>query len=127
MSRELKNLGFGRRLGFALAGIAVAFKSEQSFRTQCVFAAGAGVLLAVLRPAPVWWALLALTVGSVLALELVNTALEFVVDRLHPEQHPMIARAKDCAAGAVLLMSAASLAVGLALVWDWVQNGHWPR
>lgn len=114
----MKNEPFYRRLHYALQGIRTAFQTEASFRTQCTFAAGAIVLLALTRPRPIWWAIVLITVASVLAAELFNTALEFVIDRLHPEQHPMIARAKDCAAGAVLILSIASLGVAAALIWE---------
>jgi diacylglycerol kinase len=42
-----------------------------------------------------------------------NTALEHLTDRLHPEQHPAIRAAKDCAAAAVLLASISALLIGL--------------
>ena len=119
----MKNRPFHHRIRYALNGIRTGFQSEASFRTQCVFAGGAIVLLAATRPKPVWWALVAITVAAVLAAELFNTALEFIVDRLHPEQHPMIARAKDCAAGAVLIFSIAVVGVAVALLWDLAGRG----
>lgn len=112
----MKNRPFHQRVRFAIRGIAQAFAAEASFRTQSGFALGALMLLLILRPRPVWWALIAITVASVLAAELINTSLEQVADRLHPERHPMIARAKDCAAGAVLVLSLASLGVAAALL-----------
>jgi len=114
----MKNQPFYRRLGYALNGILATLKSESSFRAQAVFALGALLLLLILRPKPVWWALVALTIAGVLATELINTALELLADRLHPEKHPSIAKAKDCAAGAVLILSLASLAIAAALVYD---------
>jgi undecaprenol kinase len=115
----MKNRPFLERLGFALAGIAHAFRAEHSFRTHTLAAVVAFAMLAVLRPAPVWWALVAVTVAAVFAAELFNTALEHVADRLHPDQHPLIEAAKDCAAAAVLVCSIAALAVAAALVIDW--------
>ena len=114
----MKNQPFHLRLRYALSGIRTAFQNEASFRTQCAFAGGAILLLLTLRPKPMWWALILLTVSAVLGAELVNTALELIVDRLHPEQHPMIAKAKDCSAGAVLILSLASLGVASALILD---------
>ena len=64
------------------------------------------------------WALFLLSIGGVLTAELMNTALECIVDRLHPETHPVIARAKDCAAGAVLVMSLVSIGVLAALAYQ---------
>jgi diacylglycerol kinase (ATP) len=114
----MKNRPFVERLRFALAGIAHAFRAEHSFRTHAAAACGAFAALVWLRPAPLWWALVALTVAAVLAAELFNTALEHLADRLHPEQHPQIRAAKDCAAGAVLVCSIASLAVAAAMLVD---------
>ncbi|TYZ11525.1 diacylglycerol kinase family protein [Hymenobacter lutimineralis] len=59
------------------------------------------------------WALVALAVGLVWSLELVNTAIEAVVNLVSPEYHPLAGRAKDVAAGAVLVGAVAALAVGL--------------
>ena len=69
-----------------------------------------------LRPAPLWWALIALVSGLVLAFELMNAALEKLIDRLHPERHPEIGAAKDMAAGAVLVLACAALIVGAAML-----------
>lgn len=114
----MKGQSFLKRLGWAWKGIQTAFRTEPSFRTQILFASAALVLLLALRPQAYWWAIVGLTTGGVLSAELVNTALEAVVDHLHPSRHPMIAKAKDCAAGAVLVMSLASLGVVGALLWD---------
>ncbi len=114
----MKNRNFRDRLGFALAGLAAGFARERSFRTHCLFAVLALVALLLLRPAPIWWALVTVVIALVLALELVNSALEAVIDLLHPDQHPAIKAAKDMAAGAVLVISIAALGVALALVID---------
>jgi diacylglycerol kinase len=112
----VKNRGFRDRLGFALAGIATGWRGEKSFRTQTAIAVLALVALIVLRPAPVWWGLVAVCCASVLTLELLNSAMEAVIDLLHPGIHPSIKAAKDMLAGAVLMMSFASLAVAAAMV-----------
>ena len=116
----MKNRPFRERIGFALAGWREAFARESSFRTQLGMAGLALAALLVLRPAPVWWGLVGLTSALVLALELVNSAVEAVIDLLHPGIHPSIKLAKDMLAGAVLVMSCAALVVGVAMV---VENG----
>ncbi len=112
----MKNQQFRRRIGFALAGLRSAIATERSLRTQLAFAALLPLVLAALRPPIVWWALCLLAAGLVLATEMVNTALERALDRLHPEQHEGIRVAKDCAAGAVLVASVAAAGVGLLTV-----------
>mgnify|MGYP001080698370 CR=1 FL=1 len=113
----MKNQGFWRRLGYAANGIRTGLRSERSLRTQAVMAVGALLLLIGVRPAPVWWALVGIMIALVLAAELINTALEALVDRLHPGRHPQIRVVKDCAAGAVLVLSVAALWVAGWMLW----------
>ena len=110
-----KNLPFLSRLRFALWGIAHGLRSEYSLRVQAGALLAVLIALAILRPAPVWWALVLLASSTVLAAELFNTAIERLADHLHPEIHPEIRIVKDCAAGAVLLCSLGALAVAAAL------------
>jgi undecaprenol kinase len=113
---SMKNRRFVARLGFASAGIRFVFAREKSFRAQCALAAAAGLAAFALRPGLVWAALLVLSIALVLALELVNSALEYLLDRLHPAVSPEIGAAKDAAAGAVLVASLAAAAVGALML-----------
>lgn len=119
----MKNRPLHERLGFAAAGLREGWLRERSFRTHAVCAGAVLAALLVLRPAPVWWAVTALTVALVMTLELVNSALEGVIDLLHPGLHPEIKVIKDMVAGAVLIASLAALGVAASLV---VSLG-WPR
>lgn len=112
----MKNRRFAARLGFAAAGLRLVFRREKSFRSQCALALAAGLAGIALRPGPLWWALLALAAGLVLALELVNSALEYLLDHLHPDLAPGIGAAKDAAAAAVLVASLAAAAIGALMV-----------
>lgn len=98
----MKGQTFLRRLGFAVNGLALAFRREASVRIQVLAAVAVTAVLLVLQPPAIWWALYGLVVGLVLVAEMINTALETLADRLHPEQHSEIGAAKDIAAGAVL-------------------------
>jgi len=118
----MKNLGFLRRLSFALSGLRVAL-GENSFRTQLGFAVLAGTALIALRPDLVWWALVGVVITLVLAAELFNTALEHLCDHLHPEEHSAIRIVKDVSAGAVLVLSLGALWVGLLMVVSVLQRG----
>ncbi len=111
-----KNQPFWRRLRCALAGIAAGLRSEHSLRYQFVALAAAVILLAVFRPEPIWWAAVALSGAAVICAELLNTAIEYLADHLHPEIHPQIQVVKDCAAGAVLVAACGALGVGIALL-----------
>lgn len=105
-------------MGFALNGIAVAFRMESSFRLQCLAALMVLIVLAWSKPAMLWWALLLLNCGLVLAAELFNTALEHLIDHLHPGLHPSIKIAKDCAAGAVLILSMSAVCIFVAFLFE---------
>ncbi len=112
----MKGQNFFYRFVYALQGLRSAWRSELSFKVEIVAGIGAAILLFTFRPAPVWWALVAVVSAGVLAGGLVNTALEKALDKLQPEQDPMIGQAKDCAAAAVFVMCLAALAVLAALL-----------
>lgn len=78
------------------------------------------ILLFTLRPPAIWWALVLVVIAFVLAAELFNTALEHLADHLHPEQHPKIRVAKDCAAAAVLVLSMAALGLSALILWQFL-------
>ena len=107
-------------MAFALQGIVVAFRMESSFRLQGLASLLVLAILAWCRPPMIWWALLLLNCGLVLAAELFNTALENLIDHLHPALHPSIKIAKDCAAGSVLVLSLSAVCVFVAFLVETV-------
>lgn len=99
-------------LVWAIRGIVVVVRTQTSARIQlgvALFVVAAGFFFELDR---VEWIAVALSIGMVLAAEAFNTALESLADAVHPEQHPLVGRAKDAAAGAVLLTAIAATAVG---------------
>jgi len=114
--RHAKNLAFGARLRFALDGLRHALRSERSFRTQVAVLVLVALALAILRPEPLWWALVALASSGVLGAELLNTAIEQLADHLHPDVHASIRVVKDCAAAGVLVTALGAVGVGVALL-----------
>ena len=98
--------------GYSIAGLRAALQHEAAFRQECALAL-------ILLPAGVWlgsnaieYALLAGSVALVLIVELLNSAIEAVVDRIGSDYHALSGRAKDIGSAAVfiaLLMA--------ALVW----------
>lgn len=113
----MKGQPFRQRLVFAVRGLYVAFCRERSVRTQVLAAIGVLIVLSITRPAPVWWAIVALAVGLVLMAELFNSALEALTDHLHPDRHPEIRAVKDIAAGAVLVASGVALLVAITFLF----------
>ncbi len=114
----MKNASFKHRLGYAIAGIRIVWRREQSFRVQCLLGTIAIEVTAALRPGWIWAALIGLCIALVLALELANAALEYLIDHLHPQIADEIKFAKDAAAGAVLVASIGSAVVGALMVLD---------
>ena len=100
---------------FASQGLRYLFLTQRNARVQAGAGAVALLLAAVLRCSRDEWAILALTIGAVLALEGVNSAVEAVVDLVTEEYHPLAKVAKDVAAGAVWLMALTAVVVGAIL------------
>ncbi|MCP9800911.1 diacylglycerol kinase family protein [Synechococcus sp. RedBA-s] len=102
---------------YAAQGLAYGFISQRNFRIHaitggCVFALGVWLRLSTEQ-----LALLVLTVAAVLVLELINTAIESVVDlAIGRRFHPLARIAKDCAAAAVLVAAVASLLIAALLL-----------
>lgn len=102
--------------GYAFAGLAAGWRTQPNFRIHLGLAAGVVVAGGLARLSAAGWAIVALAIGLVLAAELFNTALEAVVDLVSPEDHPLAKRAKDVAAGAVLVAALAAAAAGAAVL-----------
>lgn len=105
-----------KRFTFALIGFRAAWQNERSFRTEIVLASFFFLAMVVARPGVLWWLATGLTAGMVLGAELFNTAIENMCDALHPDQHPLIGMAKDCASAAVLVSVLTAGGVFLGLI-----------
>lgn len=102
----------GSSFKYAWQGVKYAFMTQRNFRIHTVMTSVALALGFYLRATTVEMALISLTCAMVMVLELLNTALESVVDLTVKQSYHELAKiAKDCAAGAVLLASLASLLV----------------
>lgn len=99
----------------AVHGVGYTLRTQRN--TWIELAAVAVVIAAGLwlRIRPTEWAVLALTVAMVLALEAVNSAIEALVDLVSPDYHELARVAKDCAAGAMIFAVLGSLAVAAAI------------
>ena len=102
---------FLKSFGYAFSGIAQAFREGRNFKVQVCFAIAAIVLGLVFAISPAEWAAIFICIGVVLGGECFNTAIEALVDLVSPGYDERAKTAKDCAAGAVLVCSIASLFV----------------
>lgn len=104
----------------ATRGIFLAFRTERSFRIQIMVAA-AIIILLLLLPLALWErCLLILAMAAVLVLELLNSAVERLVDLLKPRLSDYVADIKDLMAGAVLVAAFFSAILGLMILWPHV-------
>ena len=104
--------------GYAFAGLAAAWRTQRNVRIHALVAVLVVLAGALLRLTPGEWALAALAIALVVAVELLNTALEAVVDLVSPGEHPLAKRAKDVAAAAVLVASFGAAAAGALILWE---------
>jgi len=102
---------------YAWQGVSYAFRSQRNFRIHVVIglvALGLGIWLQL---SAVELSIISLTCGAVLAIELINTALESVVDlTVQQTYHELAKIAKDCAAAAVLISALVSVLVAACLI-----------
>jgi diacylglycerol kinase len=106
---------FKRGLLFALQGARQAFAQEANLRRMAVVAAVTVVVGLFVGLDAVSWALVLACIGAVLTTELLNTAIETVVDLVSPEFHPMAGKAKDIAAAASCCISITAALIGLLI------------
>jgi len=99
-----------------LRGLAWALRTQWHLWLHLLVTAAAVAIGRWLRFSAVEWALLVLSIAAVFAAELANTALEVALDCLHLQPDPLIGRAKDIAAGSVVVTIAAALLVAALLV-----------
>ena len=107
----------GRSFVFALAGGRVLLRGQHNAWIHAAATLLVLVLGLACRVSRQDWALLALAIGLVWAMEALNTAIELLADEVSLEQRARIGRAKDVAAFAVLAAALAAVAIGLLVFW----------
>ena len=100
---------------FAVQGFRTAIQTERNIKVMLCGAVFAVTMGLALRINPIEWAIVLLCCGVVVAAELINTAIETVVDLVSPEYHPLAGRAKDIAAGAVWSLCFVVAVVGITI------------
>ena len=104
-----------KSFGYAFEGIFTGIKKERNMKIHClamlcVVAAGFVFRISVSE-----WCICMILFGMIMSLELVNTAMEAVVDLVTEERRPLAKLAKDTAAGAVLIAAIMAAGVGLLI------------
>jgi diacylglycerol kinase (ATP) len=107
--------GFWRSLNQAWRGMLYSWRTQGHIQFHVV--AGISVLCFAWwsKVSRFEWLILILAIGSVICAEVMNTALEIVVDMVQPNFHPLAGMAKDIAAGAVLVTVIQAVVIGMII------------
>jgi len=101
--------------GYAIRGIRYVFGTEANMKIHIAISILVIICGIVFAISLTEWIFCLLCIGLVVAAEMLNTAIENVVDLASPEQHPLAGKAKDIAAGAVLICAIISVIIGLLI------------
>lgn len=104
-------------LGYSKDGLAAAWKNEAAFREEVLLAAVAFPLALYLGQTGIERALLAGSILFILIVEILNSAVEAVVDKASPEKHELAKRAKDMGSAAVLLSLLNAAVIWACVLW----------
>jgi diacylglycerol kinase (ATP) len=104
-----------KSFGFAIKGIRLVFGHEPNMNIHLVITAVVIISGYLFSISMVEWILCLICFGMVIGMEMMNSAIENVVDLASPEIHPLAAKAKDVAAGAVLICAFIAAMVGLLI------------
>lgn len=104
-------------LSYSRDGLAAAWKNEAAFREEVLLALIAIPLAIVLGKTGIERALLIGAILLILIVEILNSALEAVVDKASPEKHELAKRAKDMGSAAVLLSLINAAVVWACVLW----------
>ncbi len=110
---------------YSVEGFFAAVKHEPSFREDLIFAIILVPFAIILPVNAVSTALMIASLILILIVELLNSAIEWVIDYLRPEQHPLAKRIKDMASAAVFLSYINCIVVWTILLWP--SNAVWRR
>lgn len=111
-------ISFFKGFWYAFRGIAECVCEERNMRVHIVVSLYVLYVCQYYNFSVTKFALIIAVIAFVLALELINTAIERACDAITTEKHPLIKLAKDASAGAVLVGAVASVVIGVMLFWD---------
>lgn len=101
---------------YAFAGLFDGLLKDASILLQCSIAVCVLAVCLFLPLAPWEWVAILIVIGSIIALEFVNSAIETVVDMVSPDYSEGAKKAKDYAAAAVLIMSLIAAVIGVIII-----------
>jgi diacylglycerol kinase len=111
---------FFRSVRHAVRGIFSVYRTEQNFRIQCICALFINTLAIVIGLTWERRLIILIVSASVLVLELLNSAVERLLDLLKPRLNEYAGDVKDVMAGAVLVASVVAVIVGVCIFWPYM-------
>ena len=121
-NKGFRNKNIIESFNHAIDGLIYSFKNENNFKSHIVMAILVAFLSLFFDMSRLEMAILCITISLVIFAELINTALEKVVDLVYEYYEPRAKIAKDVGAGAVLLTSLNSLFVGYFIFYERIIN-----
>lgn len=121
--RSVRN--FFASVRYAIDGFMAALKHEPSFREDFLFVILLVPLAIILPVNAVSTALMIASLLLIMIVELLNSAIEWTIDYLRPEIHPLAKRVKDMASAAVFVSYLNCIIVWVVLLWP--SNGFWDQ
>ena len=109
-----------KSFGYALMGIYIATREQLNIKIHflaVIVVTCAGIFFHITAYE---WCLVVICYGMVLTAELFNSAIENVVDLISPGHHPLAGKAKDIAAGAVLVSAVCTAVVSLFIFLKYI-------
>lgn len=104
-----------KSFGYAFDGIRTGLQKERNMKIHCAALILVIIAGTVVKLTAIEWCICMILCTLVISLELVNTAVEAVVDLVTEEKKPLAKIAKDTAAGAVLIAAIVSVIAGLLI------------
>ncbi|AST92614.1 diacylglycerol kinase [Sutcliffiella cohnii] len=105
---------------FALEGFMYVLKNERNIKIHIIIAIFMILLSLYLNISKIEWVVLFLIIGGMVVIEIINTAIENVVDLVTEEFHPLAKIAKDVAASAALVFAVVAVVVGIILYLPYI-------
>ena len=109
-----------KAVGYSVKGLTAAWKNEAAFRQETVAAIFAIILAFWLDVDATTRILLITSVVLVIIVEVINSAIESVVDRIGSELHELSGRAKDMGSAAVFLAILLALFIWITVLWQYI-------
>ena len=104
-----------KSFAYAWNGLKVLVKEEHNFRIHIVVTIGVVIFAILLKISVYEWIAIVLAIGLVMAMEIINSAIENMADFVSPEKHEMVKKIKDISAAGVLICAVVTFLVGLII------------